>query len=213
VPAEGVELGAARSYAAQTVITRDAGLREATWLAAPATLATMDFSTATEAGVHAEVTCDVEVTGICHGWLGWSSLDLGGRWLSTSPKDPPLHWSPMLLPIDPPVPVERGERVTFGLDRPPSSEWSWTMQTAREARQHSTFRSMPMTPATLERALGGYRPRRTAQGDALVETLTRCDGTASVQAIAEALHARHPQLFATEAAALIFVQRAVKRYA
>jgi precorrin-6B methylase 2 len=213
VPAEGVDLSSARPFAAHTLIARDASVRDATWLADPATLAEFDFSQATDAGVHAAVSCRAETSGVCHGWAGWFRLELGDRWLSTSPRDPAVHWSPVVLPIDPPVAVERGELVSLGVDRPPSSDWTWTMRAGLETRRHSTFQSIPMTLATLTKAAGSYQPGRSAAGEALFELLGRCDGRTSVHALAEALHERYPGQFSSYQAAFAFVQHVVKQYA
>jgi hypothetical protein len=212
-PFPGVDVSAGRSYAANAIVFRAEGLRDATWLAHPQTLCTLDFHRGQYAGVHAEATYEVLESGLCHGWLGWFSINLGGRWLSTSPRDAALHWSAALLPLDPPLVFEAGERVTFSLHRAPFADWSWSVTVGSTTQAHSTLLSAPISAATMRRAQPDYVPALNDRGRALRDLLAACDGVRTVEAIVDQLQMRYPDQFSARADALDFVRTVVKRHA
>jgi precorrin-6B methylase 2 len=212
-PQHGVDLGCARAYAANTVFYHFEELREAVWLADPVTLCTLDFHTASHTGVQVEVASTVTQSGLCHGWAGWFDMKLGDRWLSTSPRADRLHWSPAFLPLDPPMALEQGETVVFQLARAPFGDWTWTVRAGAGAQQHSTLLAMPMTAASLTRAALDYEPSLNAEGRAVLDVLSRFDGTATVTSLASALSDRYPERYRSTAEAVAFVQRLVRRFA
>jgi SAM-dependent methyltransferase len=211
-PNQGIDLSPARAYAANTVWYSGKDLRDTTFLAEPLPLLTLDFLRDGYDRVHAEVTYEVAQSGICHGWLGWFTMRLGDAWLSTSPREEPVHWSSALLPVDPPLVCERGERLTFALDRVPFGDWTWSVTVRSTVQRHSTFLSTPITAATLHKASLDYRPTLAEDGRALIDVLSACDGLTSVTSMAQTLQDRYPQRYPTRDAALRFVQNIVKQY-
>jgi cyclopropane fatty-acyl-phospholipid synthase-like methyltransferase len=211
-PQQGVDLGAARPYAANSIFFRGDELRSVVHLAEPAPLCTIDFHQAREARVHAAVTCEITSSGVCHGWVGWFAMKLGARWLSTSPREAPLHWSAAYLPLDPPLPVERGDQVSFTLDRPPLGDWTWRVRTAAADQRHSTLLAAPLSEALLAKAALDYAPSLGASGLALRHVLEQCGGSATVASIARSLADRYPERYAALSDAVEFVQQIVKRY-
>ena len=211
-PFPGLDVSAARTYAANAIVSRTEGLREAQWLADPQAISSLDFYQSGYAGVHAEATYEVTQSGLCHGWLGWFSINLGGRWLSTSPRDASLHWSSVLLPLDPPMAFEVGERVTFSLHRAPFADWSWSVRAGSITQAHSTLLSAPMSAATLLRARPDYVPALNDNGRALRDVLAACDGGSTVDVIAGHLRERYPDQFPERADAVAFVRATVKRH-
>ena len=210
-PQHGIELGAARAYAAHSVIYKAEGVRETKFLSEPETLLTMDFQKAAHDQVHAEVTAEITGGGLCHGWLGWFRMQLGDRWLSTSPREAPMHWSPVFFPLDPPLAFERGERVTFSVDRPSRGDWTWRVQAAAAAQRHSTLFATPMTPDTLRMASMQFTPSLIHEGQAVLDVLSRCDGSTSVESLADWLRSAYPARYADRGEAVAFVQRAIRR--
>ena len=213
VPQHGMDLSPARSYAANSILYRVDGVRDLAFLAEPQTLATLDFHRDDYSTVQADVTYEITESGVCHGWVGWFSMKLGDRWLSTSPRANALHWSPAFLPLDPPVAFETGERVSFALSRAPFGDWTWRMRSASTTQRHSTLLSAPMKASTLRKASLEYVPSLNPEGHALTYVLSRCNGSMTMQAIADALHQRHPERYRGAAEALRFVQAVVKRHA
>ena len=213
VPQHGIDLSPARSYAANSMLFRVDGLRDLAFLAEPQTLATLDFHRDDYSTVQADVSYEITESGVCHGWVGWFSMKLGDRWVSTSPRADAVHWSPAFLPVDPPVVFEKGERVSFALSRAPFGDWTWKMRSASTTRRHSTLLSGPMKASTLKKASLEYVPSLNPEGHALTHVLSRCNGSMTMQSIADTLHEEHPERYRSAAEALRFVQAIVKRHA
>ncbi len=89
-----------------------------------------------------------------------------------------MHWSPAFLPLDPPLALEQGQRVSFSLHRAPFEEWTWQVATDTTRQKHSTFLARPLKAATFKKAAPDYAPALTPEGRALAYTVSRCDGTA-----------------------------------
>lgn len=212
-PQQTVDLGPARVYAANTIFYRAEGIRDLPALAEPQRLHMLDFHLDSYGSVDADVTYEIARSGTCHGWVGWFSMKLGGRWLSTSPYEAPLHWSPAFLPLDPPIFFEEGEHVTFSLDRAPFGDWTWKVASSSGEQQHSTLLAEPMNMQTLTKAGAGYRPSLTIEGQVFMHVLSQCDGSRSVDRIAQSLAGAYPNRYRDHTEALAFVRRVVKRHA
>jgi SAM-dependent methyltransferase len=211
-PQHGVDLSVARGYAANTVFYRGRELRGLTRLAEPRTLHRLDFSRDDYASIRIDATFEISQSGVCHGVIGWMNVRLGETWLSTSPDDPAVHWSTAFLPLDPPMAVERGERLSFTLDRAPFGDWTWSVSSMSGRQQHSTMLSAPIAAASLEKARVSYVPALNVEGRLLRQVLEECGSGRAVGDIAVQLRREHPVRFATDAGATAFVQRIVKKY-
>ena len=212
-PSQGVDLGAARSYAANTVFYRGHELRGLTHLADPRTLHTLDLAADRYESVQTQTQYEIARSGLCHGWIGWLRLRLGDEWLSTSPYEPAVHWSTAFLPLDPPMAFERGELVSFTLDRAPFGDWNWSVEAPSGGQQHSTLLSSPMTMASLDRSRITHAPVLNDEGRIVSQVLSQFDGRRTVDEIAARIRRLHPQRFTSDADARTFVHRVVKRYA
>ena len=100
----------ARKYASQAIYFTRSELADAKYLAKPAELLAMDFYRCSSAECNVETTFAIDETELCHGWAGWFAMQLGDKWLSTAPHEPPLHWSSAFLPLDPPLQMQKGNR-------------------------------------------------------------------------------------------------------
>jgi SAM-dependent methyltransferase len=209
----GVDLGAARRYAANAIYYRRDELRDVQWLAEPRVLHTIDLAVDRYEPVRVEATFEIAASGVCHGWVGWSRMKLGSEWLSTAPTAPRVHWSQAFLPLDPPMTFEAGERVVFTLQRAPHGDWAWGAAAGGRHQRHSTLLSRGMTRATLERAALDYVPRLNGDGQIVRDVLALCDGAHTSLSIAQSLHERYRTRFRTADDALAFLQRIIRRHA
>jgi precorrin-6B methylase 2 len=208
----GVELGAARPYAANSVFYRSAELRQVPMLAEPQVIHRVDLQQDPYGPVNVDAEYEIADAGVCHGWVGWCSMRLGDQWLSTSPHAAPVHWSQAFLPLDPPMAFSRGERVTFTLSRAPHGDWTWGVRAASGRLRHSTLLAMPLGARTLEQAALDHTPVLNQDGRAQQFVLARCDGSQPVADIAAALATSFPNRFVTTDDAVRFVQQVVRRY-
>ena len=208
----GIDFSPAQPYASHAVYYYKKALSEAQHLAEPASLFQLNFYHSNNTHCQVEATYTIAESGLCHGWVGWFKMQLGEKWISTAPHEPPLHWSAAFLPLDPPIAMTAGEQVTFRLQRPPFGDWSWQVKTATAVQQHSTFFSVPMTLKSLKKASLDYQPQLTERGQAAIYVLSHSDGSLSVQQISDRLVENHRDLFNDSKQALKFVQSLIKQY-
>jgi precorrin-6B methylase 2 len=212
-PQQGVDLAAARPYAANTLFYRTEGFEALTELADPVLVNSIDFYKSLYEPLNSTVESIVTRPGICHGWLGWFSAKLGDTWFSTSPRAPRSHWSLAFLPLDPPLALEQGEPVGFQLARAPYGDWLWTTRAKAGAQRHSTLAASPMKASTLRKAALDYRPDLSDEGRAVAHVLALCDGARTMSEIAQSLQAFQPDRYRTPAEALRLVQTVAKQHA
>jgi precorrin-6B methylase 2 len=213
VPHHGVDVSSARQYAANEVIFRNWDVDETRDLADPVTVHALDFEHGDYAPLNVDASVTIAESGLCHGWVGWFEIKLADEWLSTSHRAKRTHWSPAFLPVDPPVPVARGEQATLHLARAPFGDWVWTMKTSAGTQKHSTLFSMPMKASTIQKASVTFTPSLTEEGQAVAYVLSQCDGLANANEIAQSLQRLFADRYRTAGEALLFAQTVLKRYA
>ena len=169
--------------------------------------------TATHADCRGEARCRIETSGPCHGLLGWIRIRLGDEWLSTDPASPEVHWSPAVLPLDPPLPLEAGEEITISLQRPAQGDWTWTVKAASGTRRHSSFLARADGLRRLQKMAPDFHPDLNKRGENTLRVLTMMQEGKSNQEIAQALASLDPASFPSVEEALQMVQGLALRYA
>jgi SAM-dependent methyltransferase len=208
----GIDPHPARNYVSNSIYYYEKELNQAKYLAEPAKLLAMDFYTSNSTNCEVEVKQIITESGLCHGWAGWFTMQLGQIWLSTAPHEPPLHWSPAFLPLDPPIELKAGEEVTFKLQRPPFGDWNWKVKTNHTTQQHSTFFSAPMTLKTIKKFSPQYQPQLNNKGKAALDVLSRSNGNLSVEQLSAKLIKDYPDLFNEQKKALNFVRNLISSF-
>jgi hypothetical protein len=155
----GIDYAPSRRFVANEVLwLRRDEFAGAQPLAEGVRMASVDLAHADSADCDARQTCRITESGLCHGLLGWIRISLDGEWLSTHPFAPPVHWLPVLLPLDPALPLDKGEEVVVALHRPARGDWTWSLQARSGQRRHSSFLARAETPAALQRVAPDHRP-------------------------------------------------------
>lgn len=208
-----MDFSRARRYAANTLIYDSEALSKAAFLADPRTLLELDFYTCQDPSCHVEITYTITESGLCHGWAGWFDMELGDEWLSTNPRQEKMHWSAVMLPLDPPIQLDAGYEVTFRLSHPVQGEWSWWVRAESVSQQHSSAFSTPLGRETIVKRATQYQPALSPRGLAWRDLLARFDGTTTLEEMAEFLLVRHPSLFRTREQALQTINNLVHRCA
>lgn len=167
-PVMGLDYSAVRSLAANELagMSRQqlSGIR---YLGPAVAIADIDLMRADKADCAGSASCTAEASGLCHGLLGSIRIRLADQWLATQPEAPEVHWSPVYLPIDPPLPVQADEELAIELRRPAFGDWTWVVSGAAGTRRHSTFLASADGPEQWRRAAPaatpglGVRGRRT----------------------------------------------------
>ena len=212
VPHLGIDHSPGRTYANQEIYWLRKELKEAKYLAQPQSLMGLDFHTATSTHCQTQVTFPIQHAGLCHGFAGWFKMQLGEDWLSTAPHEPPLHWSVAYLPLDPPIEVQDGDTLKFGLTRPSYGDWSWQALNGQSRQQRSTFFASALSPKRLRQQTLDFCPKLNDKGSAASYVLSQSDGTLSVRSMAEQLTKQFPQQFPNLQKATPFVQGLLERF-
>lgn len=202
----------ARSFAANTVYYGAQDKFNANFLAAPAKLMEMDFTTAINADCDCSLASPITETATCHGWLGWFQMRLGEEWLCTSGRNNKTHWSLAFLPLERPVSVQKGESLQISLKRPQHGEWSWITRYQEHTQRQSTFLSEPVSTERVARASDRYVPQSGRLGEAVHWLLANMQGESTVLELASRVIESFPDVFSSRAEALKVVRSLVGRY-
>jgi predicted RNA methylase len=208
----GIDHSEARKYVSQGIYFDRLQFSQAKYLAKPTKLLAMDFYHSKTNHCDVQLTYKIEESGLCHGWVGWFAMQLGDKWLSTGPHEPPLHWSAAFLPLDPPLELAVGEEINFKLQRPAFGDWSWKVKTNTTSQQHSTFLASPMTLKKIKKFSPQYQPSLNDKGKAAQYVLTNIDGKLSVEQLSTKLTKEYPQLFKQQKQALNFVRNLIANF-
>ena len=184
----GLDYSGARGFAANEIMwLRRSEMAGSMQLAPGAAIAELDLVSATSGDCRGSASCKVEKSAMCHGLLGWIRIRLNGQWLSTAPDAPDVHWSPVLLPIDPPMPLEAGEDLAMSLARPAYGDWTWSLSARAGTRRHSSFLAKSDGPRDWARAAPANAPGLSVRGARAHKILERMAQGISNQDIASEL--------------------------
>jgi SAM-dependent methyltransferase len=212
-PNLGLDFSSGRRFAANEILWLNREDCKVERLAQGAVLSSVNLATATRADCKGEAHCRIEQSGLCHGLLGWTRIRLGDQWLSTAPDSPDVHWSPVMLPLDPPLPLKAGEEIGISLQRPARGDWTWTVKAASDSRRHSSFLARADGLSRLRKMAPDYRPDLNKRGEKTLRVLTMMQEGKSNQEIAQALAGLEPASFPSAEVALQMVQGLALRYA
>jgi SAM-dependent methyltransferase len=212
-PHLGLDFSAGRRFAANEILWPGREELKALRLAAGTVISAADLTTATRADCLGKARSRIETSGLCHGLLGWLRIRLGDEWLSTDPDSPEVHWSPAVLPLDPPLPLEAGEEIAISLQRPAQGDWTWSVKAASGTRRHSSFLARADGQRRLRKMAPDYRPGLNQRGENTLRILTMMQQGKSNQEIAHALTSMDPASFPSIEEALQRVQSLALRYA
>jgi hypothetical protein len=209
-PVLGMDYRAVRPYAAnEPVAPRRDDWQQAELLAEGAVLADLHYVDAASPDCAGEASVTASASGLCDGLACWIRMRVGDSWLTTEPHGPALHWSPVYLPLDPPIRVEAQEQLRLSIQRPAFGDWTWKASTSREERRHSTFLSAADGPSQWRRLKADATPGLAGSGRRALRVLQAMSTGASNDAIAQQL-AREERM--TSEQALRYVQSMALRY-
>ncbi len=207
-----LDLGKVRSFAVNSLYYDEPKNREVEFLAEPIELLELDLMTATEASCQSRINVEITQNGLCHGWLGWFRARLGDKWLSTSPLAKQTHWLQVFLPLAEPISVNKGDNLSFKLNRPEFGEWTWTIGYQGKQQRHSTFLSGPVSTKSIKKKADTYTPQLSHMGQAAKDVLLHIDGNNPTEKIVEYIMTAYQKLFPTRKLADQFVKDLVEQY-
>ncbi|HWP39126.1 MAG TPA: class I SAM-dependent methyltransferase [Gemmatimonadales bacterium] len=207
-PLYGLDWSAGREAVANTPhrvnVPREALLH------AGARVGCVDFArdvAADQLGGVAEISVDRAAA--MHGLVYWFELNLGGgERLSNAPGETPGSWGHLFLPIDPPLALAAGDRLTVSIRAEPLPDqapgWlAWDVASRAGRRRGHEFLGTPMSVTDLLEASRDSVPELTPRGKTALRVLALADGTRSVSDIAHILIRDRPDLSQAEAERLV----------
>jgi SAM-dependent methyltransferase len=208
--AEGVpgEFHWLRDYAVNTVHAVE--LKSADLVSGVAALGRIDLSADAPDFLSWTTGLRIERDGIVRGLAGWFDCELATEvWMTNSPlATKPIRRPQAFLPINEPVPVKTGDRLTATvMARPADNVTAWTVEVAATGRRfsHSTLQGMLLAPEDLVTANPARVAQPSPEGRARVSVLRYCDGRRTVREIEQAILSDHPNLFPSTAEISRFV--------
>lgn len=218
----GLDLSAAAKLAPSCYMRHRCAPAEV--LAEPRAWAEIHYPTVSSPHVRGAAELIVTRAATAHGLALWFDAELfGGFRLSNAPTEPKHTYGSAFLPWPTPTPLLAGDRVEVKLDAVFTGgdyEWNWASTVRRDGQaapvaqfKQSTFQGRPISPQSLAKKTGGFRPCRSELAEVQRFLLDRMDGTATNAELAAALRAQFPQAFPTDTAALARVVEVVEKLA
>jgi Ribosomal protein L11 methyltransferase (PrmA) len=155
------------------------------------------------------IAAPVTVGGLC----GWFEADLAPGVALANPPGSGSSWSPVLLPVDPPLSVGAGQRLDAQLEFL-ADGWDtrWRVEAGGEIRSHATFRGRLLEPGWVRRRTSSARLELSESGRATAAALQAFAGGATVAQVRRLLADDHDRAFATEGDRDAFLSGLTARY-
>lgn len=203
--------GGSYQPAAAAVVARTAStiVPAGALLGAPTSAARLEFATLDSPSLRCRVTHRVSRAGAVHAVAGWSEWTFSDGDVSGNRPGGSNTWGQLLFPFDQPVSVAPGDRVELELDMdqisPAAQRWAWTV------RATSGTKGIVAECRHLN-AEGDANGERLVSEGCQAEILGLFDGHRTVQAIADAVAARHPAAFRSAGEAVRTVAVLARRW-
>jgi type I protein arginine methyltransferase len=176
-------------------------------LVTPQQWATLDYTSIENPNIEGGLTWAVERAGTAHGLIVWFDAELAdGIGFSNSPGQPKLIYGQAFFPLQSPLVLKEGDRVSAQLAANLSEgEYVWRWNTAvfsekdaakpRAAFRQSTFFGAPLALERLRCRAAEYVPSLPESGHADFFILSLIDGRSTLGDIAKQAMERFPSLF------------------
>ncbi len=211
-PLQNIDLSLVHKFAANALYSDKPKKREVKFLSESIEILELDFMTATKAACKSSTETIVSEDGKLHGWLGWFDARVGDEWISTSPKHEQMHWKQVFLPLENPIDVNKGDKISFELNRPEFGEWSWIVEAGGKRQKHSTFLSEPINSLQMMKQFDSYKPITSEKGKITQKILELFDGGLSIAEIIVKVEEEYDNFFSSDAVAEQFVKNLVEQY-
>lgn len=208
----GQDYNPGRRFAANEIIWLDRKNLSFERLSQPVTIASIDLTTASNSDCDGRASTTINKTTLCHGLLCSIKIKLGEQWLDTDPDHPQVHWSPVMLPLDPPLELFEGEQVEIKITRPCYGDWTWSLTSTSGSRRHSTFLARLNGHSQMKKIAQNHRPGLNKEGELRLQAMILMKQGSSNDEIAQTLIKEHPNSFQGHEEALRLTQNLALRY-
>ncbi len=212
----GVDVSPLRSLAVNQPIA--ARIDRSQLLSEPARLATIDLMRVTQPHAGGAVVCEVARGGVLHGVCGCFVTTLADdvQMGNVPGESGTTNFAQAFFPIDSPVAVRAGDRVTIRLETHDAAAARWQVDVMRSTEsiarfEHSTLHAMSLSVPTLRKHSNDYRPRLTPLGTVERELLDRFDGKHSAAELESWLTTRTGPALPSAREAAAFLKQTIAR--
>jgi len=189
-------------------------LHEGTFLSEPKRVEHILFAETTSKEIDTDLSVYAQRKGKMHGLAGWFNAELmPGLSISNGPNDKASHWGLAFFPIDRPVLVEKGNRITGKVESTGNGEyWNWRVEVNGQRFEHSS-RCGSLQSAAVPPALpADLAPSLSRHGEIERFLLSQFDGKKRVGDLTNELLRQFPAEITSREQAASFVGQAVRRY-
>ena len=219
----GIDLSAGRPFVANSWWRAEADtVDKARFLSDVATWGTIDYMTVDTSNVDGTMHWHIESEDTMHGYYVWFDGEIAdGLGFSNTPLSPELVYGRGFFPLEKPVHVVPGDEVSTRMSVKLMGEehtYRWDTRitgadgTVKASFRQSTFRSKPISLERLRQLAPDHVATLSANGQIDEFVLHSILQAMSLGAVAKALVARFPKVFADETTALARVTKLVLKY-
>lgn len=208
----GLDLSPIRPFAVNNLSRAD--LSAEACLGDPAPLLRVDLAGLRDAAVRGDVLLVARRSGVLHGLGGWFVGDLApGVSLTNGPEEPAADWPQVLFPLEQPLTVKEGDRVTVEVSTYNGGEWRWRVEVAEVGARfdQSTLRGFPFSLERLHNLATDHAPVLSRLGEAEAFLLRSFDGRRTVTEMGQDVFHRYSDVFKRPSEAEAFVREVVAR--
>lgn len=195
----GVDFSVTREMAMNSIAR--AWFRPSQLMGAPRRVHRVEFAAGTPFEFDTTLRFRASKTALVHGVAVWFDALLAPRVrLSNAPGAPKTLWGQGLLPLTNPVRAKKGAVVTVALAARRSRDrdrlwWQWEVTGGGVRADGTTFRSFPMSVASLEAGSRSYRPGLSRDGEITECALRMLKSRCTILEVARGLRRRFPRSF------------------
>ena len=212
-----LDFSAARSVAANNLMWTTFGSKH--FLSEPATLLSVNLQQVDKEVFSMARSFQISQDGIMHGIGGWFESEIApGIHLTNKPKNETPSWNHVLLPLERPLKVKRGDMVEMSIQiRSNASQWHWQVTPCSPSRNgHSpqvqvgqTTLAGQLSPASPADTI---IPARSTDGEIDLFILQRMDGQQTFKELAQDTVTHFPNQFTSHQTALTHIQQVAAYY-
>jgi len=199
-----VELSTAKRVVINT--WRKARINPDQLLSAPVCCYRVDYNTIESNDFETDISFGVDRSGTAHGFGIWFDSELvDDIGFSNHPREPELVYGQAFFPLEHPVEVEQGDRITLSLKADfvrNNYVWRWDTSIitganseARATFKQSTLNGVPLSPGQLRKQSATYKPTLTEAGQVRSFILESMTGSNSLEEIALRVAECFPQRY------------------
>jgi protein arginine N-methyltransferase 1 len=208
----GLDFSPMRSYAVNQVLTPR--IEPRAFVAEPAHLTRVVLDEHASPDFGAEADYIATRAAPVQALAGWFEAELTeGIRVGNAPPAPHSHWAQVAFPLERPIDVQPGDRLSVRIDTVANgTAWRWSVTAGGAKLDQASLFGMPFdAPAHRHRAATA-KPHRSREAQAVLLVLSRLDGMTTVEQGAEELRQRHAELFPQPDAAAQFARDVAERY-